>query len=626
MRRKPALLVAGAIVGVVCGLFAWWLTHPNTQAGILSEAILRAKLLSYDYRMAYARPLPMSEDITIVTIDDETFSQPEFSVRPWPRSYHAQVIRNLADAGAKVIGVDIILAGASGDRRDDEELVAALADAGNVILAMELAQPSRGDQDGAEEVKSAKLPHAGFADAAVGLGGANLPKDIDGTVRLGQTHVTAQGASFPTMAVAVAALYIDRDEGDIRRDVMTNCGAGHPALAADSFFIRYRAPIGQGFAHISYHQAFAGDFDRAQVAGKVVLIGATAGALQDMHRTPMYMRGIPGTSTRVAPMPGVEIHASAADTIINGNWVRPAAPWIPLVMAVMFSALMGVLTGAMRPVKALPLGWLPLMALANVITFMVFWRSNLWVPSMHVMIGITLTYVFMTIYLELTAQKQERQLRQAWGRRVAPEVLEIILENPGLASVEGRLVRATVFFSDLREFTTFCSANPPEKVVREVNKHLTIATEVIRDQGGTVLKFIGDGVMAVFGDPVHQEDHAKRALAASIEIQERMLRTREDAGEDDWEMYVRVGLHTGELVAGDIGADLLEYTVMGDTVSTASRLEDANKELNTSILLSEATAKEIGDAYDLVPLGEVTVRNRPEPLQVYTVKGGEKYT
>jgi adenylate cyclase len=152
----------------------------------------------------------------------------------------------------------------------------------------------------------------------------------------------------------------------------------------------------------------------------------------------------------VAPMPGVEIHASAADTIINGNWVRPAAPWIPLVMAVIFSMLMGVLTGAMRPVKALPLGWLPLMALANVITFAVFWRSNLWVPSMHVMIGITLTYVFMTIYLELTAQKQERQLRQAWARRVAPEVLEMILENPGLASVEGRLVHATVFFSDLR--------------------------------------------------------------------------------------------------------------------------------------------------------------------------------
>jgi len=397
VRRKSALLVAGAIVGVVCGFFAWWVTHPNTQAGILSEAILRAKMLSYDYRTAYARPLPVSDDITIVTIDDETFSQPEFSARPWPRSYHAQVIRNLADAGAKVIGVDIILAGASGDRQDDEQLAAALTDAGNVVLAMEFAQEAVGDQDGAEKAMVAKLPREDFADAAAGLGCVNLPKDIDGAVRRDTTHITHQDASFPTMAVAVAALYTGRDESDVRRAVLTNSGAGHPALAADSFLIRYRAPIGQGFAHISYHQAFAGDFNSAQVAGKIVLIGASAGALQDMHRTPMYLRGIPGTSMRVAPMPRVEIHASAADTIINGNWVRPAAPWIPLVMAVVFSMLMGVLTGAMRPVKALPLGWLPLMALANVITFAVFWRSNLWVPSMHVMIGITLTYVFMTI-------------------------------------------------------------------------------------------------------------------------------------------------------------------------------------------------------------------------------------
>jgi len=182
-----------------------------------------------------------------------------------------------------------------------------------------------------------------------------------------------------------------------------------------------------------------------------------------------------------------------------------------------------------------------------------------------------------------------------------------------------------VFFSDLRAFTTFCSTCHPEKVVSEVNKHLAIATDVIRKHGGTVLKFIGDGVMAVFGDPVFQEDHARRALAASIEIQEEMLRLRQQAAEGDWPMYVRIGLHTGELVAGDIGAGLLEYTIMGDTVSTASRLEGANKDFNTPILLSDATAAEIGDAYELVELGEITVRNRPEPLRVFTIKGGEKY-
>ncbi|HUS81045.1 MAG TPA: adenylate/guanylate cyclase domain-containing protein, partial [Armatimonadota bacterium] len=591
MSSRRTLYLFGALIGLVMGLLATWLASPRTHAGILSEALLRAKLISYDYRMAYCRPLEVSPDIAIVTIDEESLSQPELSVWPWPRRFHAQVLRNLAKAGARLIAMDIIFQGASSNpaeqppeamddifyepplSEDDKELIAALRETGNVILAMELVEESVGDQEGGGELSVANFPHADFEDAALGLAAINLPKDLDGTVRRCITQVVHQDEFYPTMAVRLAALYTGREVSDVRKEVLARSGSGHPGLPADSFLIRFRAPIGRGFARIPYYQALEGYFDPAAVAGKIVFIGASARALQDLHRTPMYMRGISGTSERSAPMPGVEILASATDTIISRNWVRPAPQWVPLLLAVLFCVAMGMLTVGLRPVKALPLGWLPLVTIATLITFRAFWRTSTWIPVEPILLGVTLAYVSSTVYLELTAQRTERQLRQAWARRVSPEVLSVILNTPGLTKVEGRVVEGTVFFSDLRSFTTFCHSTTPERVVQQVNKYLGIATDVIRKHGGTVLKFIGDGVMAVFGDPVFQEDHARRALAASAEIQEEMLKLRSQAGPDDWPMFVRIGLHTGELVAGDIGSGLLEYTVMGDTVSTASRLE-----------------------------------------------------
>ncbi|NLO72679.1 MAG: adenylate/guanylate cyclase domain-containing protein, partial [candidate division WS1 bacterium] len=222
---------------------------------------------------------------------------------------------------------------------------------------------------------------------------------------------------------------------------------------------------------------------------------------------------------------------------------------------------------------------------------------------------------------ELTAQRAQRQLRQAWSRRVSPEVLAVILDSPGLTRVGGRRLVGTVLFSDLQDFTKFCHSTAPEKVVERINKYFSVASEVMRKHGGTILKFIGDGVMAVFGDPVPQPDHARRALEAAVEFVQRMQVLAEQAGDAEWVMHVRVGLHTGELVAGDVGSEqLLEYTVMGDTVSTASRLEGINKQFGTQIVLSGDTAAQVGDGYELVPLGETDIRGRDEAMLLYTVR------
>lgn len=641
MRGRKLLYLVGLGIGLGSGLLAAWLCHPGTRAGQLGAALWRGELLTYDYRLASAATLDRSADLVIVSMDEESFQQDELKKWSWPRRHYAKVIRNLKQAGAKIIAVDLLLAGVSGNAAagtegdfwteptpsaDDVELTNSLREAGNVVLAMEVASEAVAGHEGGAELVAATFPYEGFEEAALALGAANLPKDLDGVARRYRTSVVHQDEYFPTMALAVVAAYRGQDPRQLAKEVLAQARSSSPALRGDDFLLSYRAPAGRGFVRLPFYRVLEGDFAPAQVAGKIVLIGPTARSLQDLHLTPVSMRGVAGRGKKMTLMPGVEVIAQAADTILRSRYILPLTPAATWLLTVLGSLIMAGVLIRLRPLLGLAVGWLPLLLLIILATFYSFWHRRLWVPIMPLALGIALSYVLGTVYLELTAQRQQRRIRRAWGKRVSPEVLAVILDNPELTAVTGRRVTGTVFFSDLRGFTTFCHSSPPEKVVEQINRHLTLATQVIRKHGGTIHKFIGDGIMAVFGDPVPQNDHARRALAASIELQQGMATLREEQGKEEWLMFLRIGLHTGELVAGDIGSeDMLEYTVMGDTVSAASRLEGVNKEFGTEILMSHATAEQVGDDFELQSLGEVQVRGRAEPLEVYTVKEVAEY-
>ena len=641
MRRRGMLYLAGISIGLISGLLAVWLTHPATPAGLLGDYLYGAELISYDYRMAWAPSPGVSEEITLVTIDEESFAHPELSVWPWPRRYHAQVIENLTEAGAKVIGMDVLFVGTSADAEPppgidpffwepplsegDLQLVEALRGV-DVILAMQTSGQRVGRARAASELLASEFPHPDFEEAAVALGAVNLPKDFDGTARRYLTSLSHQDESFPSMALGLVARFNGETPEALASEFLRAARSDHPALPSPGdYLISYRAPIGQGFEQISFWRALEGEFDPALVKDRIVLLGASARSLQDLHKTPVSIRGVPGTSMRRAQMPGVEVIANAADTILHSRFIRPAPTWSVLLLTAVLSGLIGALAIRLRPLMALAIGWLPLIAGSLVLTFYLFWNNSLWMPVIPLVTGISLAWVLDTTFIALTVERDEKRLRRAWSMRVSPEVMDVILSNPGLTHVQGRRVTGTVFFSDLQGFTNFCTTCEPEQVVSQVNRYLTLATKVIRDHGGTVHKFIGDGVMAVFGDPVPQPDHADRAVRASLEIQRQMTEMRENSDATDWEMFVRIGLHSGELVAGDIGSEqMLEYTVMGETVSVAARLEALNKELGTTILLSDATADLLMGDFVLRPLGEVEVRGRPEPLEVHTVQGGSE--
>lgn len=641
MQRRGSLYAVGTAIGLLAGLFAGWLCLPSTPAGLVGDYLYGAELVSYDYRLAWTPSPGLSEEITLVTIDEESFAHPELSVWPWPRGAHARVIENLREAGAAVIGVDVIFAGSSTEAtpppdvdaffwepplsEGDQRLVEALS-GGPVLLAMQTSSQAVGGAKAASELVASEFPHPDFEEAALGLGAVNLPKDFDGTARRYLTSLGHQDERFPSMALGVVSQFTGESFDALARRVVEEARSDHPALPARrDYLINFRAPIAQGFVQIPYWRALEGEFDRAEIEGRIVLLGATARSLQDLHKTPVSILGVPGTTMRRAQMPGVEIIAHAADTVLHSRYIIPAPTWLSLLLAAVLSAITGAGVIKLRPLKSLALVWLPLLVVAVVGSFYLFWLRLFWVPLVPLVLGVSLAWVLDTTLLALTVEREEKRLRQAWSLRVSPEVMDVILSDPKMMRVEGRRVTGTVFFSDLQGFTTFCSACEPETVVAQINKYLTLATQVIRDHGGTVHKFIGDGIMAVFGDPVSQPDHADRAVEASLEIQRRMQQMRAEAEETDWDMVVRIGLHSGELVAGDIGSEsMLEYTVMGETVSVAARLEGLNKEFGTTIMLSDATAGMLTRGFDLKSLGEVEVRGRPEPLEVLTVEGGSE--
>ena len=635
--RRTSVYLFGALIGLCAAGIAAVVCHPHARAGLVGQALWRAELVTYDFRMAYSPPLPESPDITLVTLDEVSFSQPKLAVWPWPRRYHAWVLDRLKRAGAKVIALDMILEGAGGPPAvpgagpdatgipppsvDDLKLTKAIRNAGNVVLAVEVATEGVAGKESAAQLTVAHYPYPDFEDAALALACVDLHKDLDEVVRQFQTKVTHQSEVIPTVALQLAGLYRGQDPATLGEKMLTLGRGGHPALGAQSFLVNYRASVGVGFKRIPYYQVLEGSFDPDAVRGKIVLVGGTALALQDIHGTPVSMRGLAGAGGQAALMPGVEILAHATDTVLRAAPMKPVSMAASAAATILCALAMALLLSWLRPLKAFALGWLPLVAGSTFVTFELFWNQRLWVPLVPILLGITLAYAGGTVYLELTVEREQARIRRAWAKRVSPEVLSVILNNPGLAKVTGRQLVGTVFFSDLQGFTTFCHSSPPEVVVEQINRYLELATRTIRKHGGTIHKFIGDGVMAVFGDPVPHSDHAARAVAASVELQKGMAELRRNQLPSEWPMIMRIGLHTGELIAGDIGSeDMLEYTVMGDTVSTASRLEGMNKEFGTGLLLSQATAEQLGDAFGLEALGNVQVRGRSESLEVYTVR------
>jgi adenylate cyclase len=349
----------------------------------------------------------------------------------------------------------------------------------------------------------------------------------------------------------------------------------------------------------------------ASLRGKIVLIAYTASGLYDLRPTPL---------SPIAP--GVEIHANALDNLINGDFNRSANRLLLFPLLIAVSSGFGALIGRTR--RQSIAGSMAVVAVALVaLAGYGLLRSGITAPTVAAIAAIVMTYVVITVVKFTAEQKQTAVLRATFGRYVSPQILEHILAHPEKVKLGGERRDLTVLFSDIRGFTSISEASEPEEVVEMLNEYLTRMVEILLDHGGTLDKFIGDAVMGFWNAPAADGEHPRHAVLCAVTMIEETARLRQR-----WEsegrpgLRIGIGINTGEAVVGNIGAEkVFGYTVIGDAVNLASRLEGKNKDYGTEIIISEFTKARIEDEFETVYLDEVKVKGKERAVRIYEVKG-----
>jgi adenylate cyclase len=345
--------------------------------------------------------------------------------------------------------------------------------------------------------------------------------------------------------------------------------------------------------------------------GKIVLVGYTAAGLNDLRANPL---------SPIAP--GVELHANAIDNLINRDFTRatPAAVAFPLI--ILLGTAFGVALDRTR--SQLVSG---LFAAGSIVAVVLLGYGALAagyaVPAFTTALAIALTYVVTTVVKFVQEQRQTALLKMTFGRYVSPQILDHILAHPEKVQLGGERRDLTILFSDIRGFTSISEASEPEEVVEMLNEYLTRMVDILLKHGGTLDKFIGDAVMGFWNAPAADPDHARHAVACAVEMIEETARLRERwESEGKASLRIGIGINTGEAVAGNIGSErVFGYTVIGDAVNLASRLEGKNKDYVTEIIVSESTLERMGGGFETVYLDDVKVKGKEQAVKIYEVKG-----
>jgi len=540
------------------------------------------------YRLRpYSSPPP---EMLIVGIDEHSFQELK-TAWPWPRSFHAKIVNKLKAAGARLIVFDILFAEPS-NPENDQLFTDAMKEAGNVILAttMEFSESAQVTR------QILVQPFQLFRQVALGMGLTVVTPDGDGIVRRFHCHL----GNEETLPEVVVRSY-------------------HPDLKIPTYLchlINFTGPPGH-INTVSYSRVLEGPdpYLAELIRGKIILIGRIVGAAPTPIADAFYTPFFAGTGQL---MSGVEIHAQVIHTLLKKNWGKEftVLPRLGLYLLVLLG--FGGLIGRVSPLAALGV-LVVFILLIYGLSFYLFLHLNLWWPPVLLSGALAVVYaghIFAHYWIE---SREKRWLRQAFGQYVSDSLVDAIITNPERLQLGGEEVEATVLFADLVGFTSMAENTAPKELIRLLNEYFSTMTEIILDHRGTVDKFIGDSVMAFWGAPLPLADHATLACETALEMQAAMRPLQEN-----WEsqgfprISIGIGLHTGPVVAGNVGSKKrFNYTIMGDAVNLAARLEHANRFYGTEIIMSEATCRRLGDTFLVRELDLVQVRGRVQPVTIY---------
>jgi adenylate cyclase len=623
VKKSPYLLAVSAVL-----FFAASLLFVARR----TELVRAVEYRTLDWRFRhFSDPARRDPRIVLVMLDQASLDHFEKDgvYWPWPRSLYGAALEYFKAAGAKAVVFDLLFTSPSPyGVSEDREFGRALKKAGMAVLAMETGareDPMRATPpperfalklpgDFGRPKGSLRLPVPEILSGAAFLGDTSSSPDPDGVFRRVPLGSVMGGRLYPSLSLAAA---------------MAATGAasleGFP-LSRGRMLIRFHgAALAPRFTRgrTTYASYSLGDvilsqlsleekktpaLDPALFKDKVVFIGGSAAGLLDNRPSP------------VSPVfPGTEILAAATDNILNKDFLVPASSGASFLLVLMsvLSAFCAVrfLKSSMPATAALSAG-LALFAVA-------LFQRGVWLDMALPQLSLWLSFAATSAYSYAVEGRQRRFLQAAFGHYLSPEVVRQIAEDPKRLALGGERRELSVYFSDIEGFTTISEGLSPEKLTLLMNRYLDAMTETVLESDGTLDKYIGDAVMAFWGAPLPREDHALAACRVALKYREKLDRlSSEFVREGLPAVRARIGLNSGPAVVGNLGSSRrFSYTAMGDTVNLASRLEGANKNYGSWILISESTKKAAGDAVETRALDFIKVKGKNLPIGVYELLG-----
>ncbi|AZR73840.1 hypothetical protein BBF96_10850 [Anoxybacter fermentans] len=470
--------------------------------------------------------------IVIVGIDENSLK--ELGRWPWPRETHIALLKELKKAGAKVVGMDLIF-DQPYDAMVDRSLAETMEKIGVVLpITLDLTI-YRGFLGEEIEVNKIYRPLPVF-DRVSRAGHINLIPDLDGAIRRGFNYLDG----VPSFALQIAKLY-----------------QPEVTYPDQPFWINYPGPA-RSYPTYSYVDILKGNYPRNLFVGKIVLVGALDPALGDQFVTPFSQFGL---------ISGVEIHAHQLNTLLTGDYIKPLPLHYGLILLTIIALMSGYSAFRWKPITKLSV--FILFSIGYYLcSFYFFINHNLLLPYFPILFFLGGSLIVGMLVSYFLSNKEKARLYETFHRYLAPQVLQQVLDGTKEIELGGEEKKAAVLFIDIRGFTAYAHSHRPKEVVDLLNQYLKLFAEVIFAFEGTLDKYLGDGLMAVFGAPVEGKDDLKRAFFAALEILKKVI-------EKELPLPVGMGLAYGPVISGNIGSyKRMDFTVIGDTVNTASRLEE----------------------------------------------------
>jgi adenylate cyclase len=452
-----------------------------------------------------------------------------------------------------------------------------------------------------------------FAAAAASTGYFTIVSDPDGRVRWLPLMIQGGDDLFPPLSILCVWHYLGKPQLAVHTDAYGVEGVqiGDRFIPTDEsgqLLINYRGPP-QTFAHYSISDILGGRLPPGTFADKIVIVGATALGIGDIRSTPF-----------TPVYPGPEIHASVIDNVLTGDFIeKPRWSMVfDLSAIVLLSSVVGI---ALPRISALK-GVLVVVGIAGfyvVAAYELFARAHMWLNMVYPIFGLAGTYTMLTLYRYIAEERERKKIKDTFKYYVSGDVIEDMLSDPDRLKLGGQEKLLTVMFSDLVGFTTYSEKYPPSAVIAILSDYYNRMTEQVFANRGTLTNYIGDELMAIFGAPVEQPDHAKSACLAAIAMREqRGALAEEFAKIGRPPLRARTGINSGVMLVGNVGSKYrFAYTVLGDHVNLASRLEQLNRIYGTETIISEHTAALVANSFILRQLDRVRVKGREQALRIY---------